>query len=672
MMRSSTSSGTTRLAEEQTYDHTPGKSNSSFVETALNPPPPPTRTASSSEPAAPHLPRVSLVSLPLEVIERIGSFCVPGIAPTTSDGTRTTSKEWTQRATDIVNFSSTCRAAWLASRPLVWRNFGVDVRVHAEESAESVAAHAIHRLSAIIGDDEADPSDLLWPPPCSIRAHAVRHLSVAWTSPAFFPQNAPAIGLSTFRCPTFGKVFVETLARLTRLESLALVWRDEECVTASSPYSLGTVPVDILLAIAAHPTLRDLYLCGIKISRYFSPYVAPSGVPLSGDLIPFLTPAIRSLTFNACHDSVLELVTLAPAATEIRVHRDFAVDPGVVPDCWWDSEVWMRAEELELVGFWSTRSRPLLDQWTQSLEPLRSLDFPQFVPLRVLRLYEPFPLPLLCSHIFPLLRNLPNIKHLVLFVWNSRELAAGFLREVRDVAHELEELGIGVDSEELAWWQGPLSSYGAELAQFPKLRSFTWDYSPYAELDHPAVRTHIFPLLSRQVLPLLSRSHSPLERIRWYGSDVYLRRFPVEGDEGAFDWAWSDDPRFDISLPHWACQAGSATSPSTSRSTSAATPSSASTESTASSTSSDSASLSGASNGGHVKGRRRTGRRSSGAAPTSIYAALVAAQREADGLQHEADGVERGVVDCDAGLGLLLDAESEWVEDDSGFHDVIA
>ncbi|GJN90132.1 hypothetical protein Rhopal_003131-T1 [Rhodotorula paludigena] len=652
MMRSSTSSGTARLAGEQTYDHTPGKSSSSLIETALDPPRPPTRTAFSSESAAPLLPRVSLDSLPLEVLERIGSFCVPEIAPTTSDGTRTTSKEWTQRATDIVNFSSTCRTAWLASRPLVYRNYGVDVRVHAEENAESVAAHAIHRLSAISGDDEADSSDLLWPPPCSIRARSVRHLSVAWASPAFFQQNAPAIGLSTFRCPTFGKVFVETLARLSMLESLALVWRDEECVTTNSPYSLGTVPVDILLAIAAHPTLRDLYLCGIKFSRYFSAYVAPPGVPLSGDLIPFLTPAIRSLTFNACHDSVLELVTLAPAATEIRVHRDFAADPGIVPDCWWDSEVWTRAEELELF--------------------LRWVDFPPFVPLRVLRLYEPFPLPLLRSHIFPLLRGLHNLKHLVLFVWNSRELAAGFLREVRDVAHEVEELGIGVDSEELAWWQGPLSSYGAELSQFRKLRSFTWDYSPYAELDHPAVRTHIFPLLSRQVLPLLAKTRSPLERIRWFGSDVYLRRFPVEGDEGAFDWAWSDDPRFAISLPHWACQAGSATSPSTSRNTGAATPSSASTESTASSTSSDSASRASASHHGAVQERRRKRRRSSGAAPTSIFAALVAAQREADGLQHEADGVERGVGDCEMGLEMLPEVESEWVEDDSGFYDVTA
>ncbi|GAA5944479.1 hypothetical protein JCM3775_005871 [Rhodotorula graminis] len=418
----------------------------------------------------------SLADLPFDILERIGELLLPIIVPAHSSGDRTSSQEWTGQRDDVVRFRSTCRATWRATARLVQRVCNVEVPeprfgfspAHLWKGADAVA------LSAISLADE--PYARLSTPSRFIPASKIRQLFAHWSVPGAWDQ--PCGG-----CSTAAELFAAKLAGMTRLESLALVWQDEEAVTRTSPYTVDTLPAEILVALSQHPTLRELYLCGIKLSRRLS-----SGDKL--DDVPTLPSQLRTLTLNACHDSALELVTLAPGVTQMRVQRDFASPPRVQPDCFWDLNVWMRAEEVDIVGLSGTQSRPLFIHWRNELEILRSLSPPPFIPLRSLRLVEPYLLNDVRSIVLPTFALLPQLRHFAIFIWSSRDF-------------------------------GP---------------------SIYADLDFPSTRCHIFPLVKDRLFPYVPS----LRALRWFGHDPHLRQLDGDNDGGADQrgrWAWSDDPR---------------------------------------------------------------------------------------------------------------------------------
>ncbi|GAA5855185.1 hypothetical protein JCM9279_007582 [Rhodotorula babjevae] len=464
----------------------------------------------------------SLADLPLDILEHIGELLLPTVVPAHASGARTTSREWSCPNSDVVRFRSTCRAAWRATFGLVSRIYNIDV---AEGSLQHTPASLWDRIDAVALEDESSASRSS--PRRSTPAGKIRHLYVRWSTSGAWDWR-PAGRTTT------AELFAAKLAGMTRLESLALVWQDEEAVTASSPYMVDTLPAELLVAVSQHPTLRELYLCGVKLSRRLS-----TGDKL--DDVPALPPQLRALTLNACHDSALELVTLAPGATQVRIHRDFASPPRVQPECFWDLNVWMRVEEVDIVGLWGVHSRPHLVHWRNELEILRSLSPPPFIPLRSLRLVEPYFLSDVRTGLLPTLALLPQLRHFAIFIWTSRNFGPSFFGDIHEAMPDLDELGVALDSECLTWWPGSLASYGEHLKRFRNLRSFTWNYAPYADLDFPSTRCHIFPLVKNRLFPYIPT----LRALRWFGHDPHLRLLDGDDHDGAgrADWAWSDDPR---------------------------------------------------------------------------------------------------------------------------------
>lgn len=89
-------------------------------------------------------------------------------------------------------------------------------------------------------------------------------------------------------------------------------------------------------------------------------------------------------------------------------------------------------------------------QLTRSLQP------PVFVPLRSLRISEPHDLSVVRRDVLLSFALLPQLHHLTFFVWNERAFGPSLVKEIHEALPDLEELGIGLESEQLSWWQGSL------------------------------------------------------------------------------------------------------------------------------------------------------------------------------------------------------------------------
>ncbi|GAA6010118.1 hypothetical protein JCM10207_007567 [Rhodosporidiobolus poonsookiae] len=513
----------------------------------------------SAEPAEPQQPLVSLARLPLDILLRVAELLVPTVSRTKEDGTVSQSNSWTDHGADLVAFTSTCKAAWNAARHLVGRSYGCKVG----DATFAPANRMRRRLRALVSDEEFDrhepdtsaASRSRWLAPVRVELHErvpasrVRHLYLSFSgdSTLFSQVTSRSLGLDSI-----AEELARKLPLLTHLESLALVWRDERAVVETSPYSVGVVPADVLVALAAHPTLRDLYLCGIKFSHRFAD--GRTLEPEQSDELHF--QQLRALTLNACHDSALEIITMAGAGLrEARAWRDFAREPRVDNEYWWDVETWKSVEEVELKGFDGTLGTDMLDHWLSTLRSARSLTPPVFLPLRSLRLSEPHAQHTLRADILPLLADLPHLTTFSFFVWNERSFGPPMLQAVYDALPQLEELGMGLENEGLNWWAGSLTDYAAVLRKFPKLRSFTWNYSPYADLDFPEVCTHVLPALFRSFFHDSFESPT-LRSLRWFGEPRHLTRVEVLSLLGPrLDWFWSSDERFQPPKLPWVVEA---------------------------------------------------------------------------------------------------------------------
>ncbi|GAA6028863.1 hypothetical protein JCM8097_007438 [Rhodosporidiobolus ruineniae] len=525
----------------------------------------------------PH-PRVSLARLPADVLLRIAELLVPSIQPTKAadDQTSTRSDDWIDHGRDLVRYSSTCRAVWSAVRHLVGRSYGCDVRSGTKDELPKAAAlgnarKIARRLMAICADDEYEeevararttekvmPQGLFYHGIRTCDAHEyvpasrIRHLYLAFDGErdAFFRELDKDIELSNVLCGA--------LPLCTNLESVALVWRNERAVVSTSPYSLAHLPADILIALAAHPSLKSLYLCGVKFLRTL---VDGSTFP-ADDSVRF-QPQFRSLTLNACHDSALELITLAPGLKEIRAWRDFARQPRIEAENFWSQETWKTVERADLTGFSGQQGARLLLHCLSRLVSLRSLSPPVSLPLRTLRLSEPYGLPTLKDDLLPALAHLPHLKHFTCLVWNDRNFGPSFLEMVHEAMPDLEELGVGLENEGLNWWQGSLAEYAVQLKRFQHLHTFTWNYSPYADLDFPETQKHALPLLYRSLLAPMYLPPS-FRHLKWFRQSISLR-LHASVEPVTFDgrkahilkqrWKWSDDPVFERKEPRWAVEA---------------------------------------------------------------------------------------------------------------------
>ncbi|GAA5961076.1 hypothetical protein JCM21900_006697 [Sporobolomyces salmonicolor] len=501
-------------------------------------------------------PEVSLARLPPDLLLRIGFFLQPLVTPYRGDGGATCSSAWVDKGVDLINFSSTSRAVWDAVRGLVGRIWGTDKR---EDAHLFEGLRISRRLRTIVGRD-ADTGELQAPDPAEGTEAA--DLPFYRVSDDFDPHermDATRIRHLYLRFSTHSTsiqmhadLLVAKLALMTRLESIAIVWKDEDRVVLTSPYDVGLLPAKVFQALSRHPTLREIYLCGLKISG-LSPRSAQRTQD-RGPCIPFkFGSKLTTLTLNACHDSALRLVACAPAATEVRVWRDFAAPPTIPVDDWWSDRNWETVEHMEMVGFSGEQGRALVDHWRSALLSLRTTSAASsFIPLRSLRLVEPYTLATLRSELIPALAHLPQLKSFTVLVWNDRRFTSEIIGQLHEALPQLEELGIGIDTERLSWFQGDLRDWGEQFARFAHLRTLTWNYSPYSNLTYPEMRKHVYRFAVRGICT----ASSSLQALHWFGDEIHLVR-TSPGSGKTSEWKWSDDPRFARpGLPSWATEPG--------------------------------------------------------------------------------------------------------------------
>jgi hypothetical protein len=321
----------------------------------------------------------TLASLPCDILLRIAEVLLPRLSPyhENGGGGPSPSSSWIDPGIDIINFSSSCRAIWLAVRGLVGRRFGIAT------DGNAGGIEILARLASITGlgeegglpppeeDDvenaefaaeegkELVEEELNWDQDINdyssrfrramhkIAGARIRHFSI---HTRVNPQAVYFQGTSLARA----------IRSMPRLESFALVHTSEDEVISTSPYTVAVVGHDVLDALASRPDLREIYLCGVKIS-----FQTHAGV--QHDTFSTFGPKLTTLTINASHDSALELVKVAPALKEVKVWRDFARSPRIEAEGWWDEKVWKTVEHAELRGFSGTHGRELHDGWKAPL-----------------------------------------------------------------------------------------------------------------------------------------------------------------------------------------------------------------------------------------------------------------------------------------------------------------
>ncbi|GAA5952595.1 hypothetical protein JCM3765_002217 [Sporobolomyces pararoseus] len=446
----------------------------------------------------------SLARLPLDVLHLIGKYVEPSIAPVSAvegGGAASSSTSWIDYGKDLYNLSSTCKSIYQATRPLTFKTYGFH-RLDSTEEGETLAA--VKRLGAIktkkgAGNEQA------------VEASKIRHFYFRINfSSSFFLQHGPFL--------------VKSLRLMSNLESVAVIYTNEDRVVQTSPYSVAVLPQPLIQTLSNLPNLRELYLCGVKITNFRD--------PIEVERCRF-SSRFKTLVLNACHDVVLLLLPLAPSATHLSIWRDFAHHPRVDSTAWWKEGMWNSVEYLQLYGFSGQQGRSFLQTWVDSLYT-RQLDYNSpSTRLRTLSLPEPYLLFVFLSEILPSLARLPHLRSFTILIWNDRTFNPTILSALHSSSPNLEELGFGLDSEKPQWWKGDLSSWGLHLAKFDKLETLTWNYSPYSDLSFPDLRKYVTRPLHRGICS----THPSLRSVKWFGAEMEWRK----SDDGEGVWNWKDE-----------------------------------------------------------------------------------------------------------------------------------
>lgn len=135
---------------------------------------------------------------------------------------------------------------------------------------------------------------------------------------------------------------------------------------------------------------------------------------------------------------------------------------------------------------------PSVSQTLRTKSP--SLD----IPVKSIRLCEAYQLTHFITDVLPFFAGLPHLTSFTCMVWRDRHWSPAFLGHISTHLPNLTELTVGVENSGLNWWPGnmvsfmslrrglrdPLtgffslqSDYGLQLAAFPRLSTFTWNYT---------------------------------------------------------------------------------------------------------------------------------------------------------------------------------------------------
>lgn len=317
--------------------------------------------SSTASPTSSH----NLVDLPTDVLIRIAEMLEPRLSPyepgpSAANAVPTLSSSWVDPGRDVMRFSSTCRAVWVAVRWIVRTRFGAEVK----QAGVAVEEGGVRqRLSCITEDEAIEVQET------DQALSFIKHISYAIVGSSirhFYLHFSLLSTLSTLAGyqthDTSCITLCLALPLMPRLESIAFVYASEYDVILFSPYTVAPIAPEIFVTLASTcRDLREIYLCGLRIM--------PS-LPLRGeDDGALFSKALERITIAACHDSVLRLLAsdVAPGLKEALVWREFTSPAMINPEGWWDEDRWMTVERADLKGFSGIGGRPLLDSWRTSL-----------------------------------------------------------------------------------------------------------------------------------------------------------------------------------------------------------------------------------------------------------------------------------------------------------------
>lgn len=319
-------------------------------------------------------PHHELAALPADILFRIAELLEPTLSPyePVTDGP-SPSSSWLDPGVDLMNFSSTCRAVWLAVREVVERRFVI------RAGPQSCGMDVFARTRSITGlgeegglplpdsdriENRKTPSRDLATTGCTVATNAgLEEFILSWRRDTHripgarirhlvFHFHAPSALLS------YGLRVAAAIRSMPRLETCVISFANEDEAISASPYTVGFLGYDILTALATCPRLRELYFSGIRV---ISKTLDGGDMPLPN------YPALKSFTVNASHDTALQLVNAAPQLKEVKLWRDFARSPRIPTPEWWSQDIWRTLEHVELRGFSGTQGRALHDEWKLSL-----------------------------------------------------------------------------------------------------------------------------------------------------------------------------------------------------------------------------------------------------------------------------------------------------------------
>lgn len=278
----------------------------------------------------------SLADLPFDVLHLIGEFIQPATISIPSLLSSTSATPWIEWGRDLYSFSSTCRVIWSATRGLTGRKYGFHGRTVSREEEERDALRRLETLKGAGSGQKVGPFET-----CATK---LRHFYFRTCLPSFFLDHSA--------------LFVDKVSLMSNLASIAIVYKTEDAVVATSPYSTTPLPADVVRALAQLANLRSLYLGGIKLTGLRDSFEA-SRCRFGSH--------VKTLVLRAVHDTALLLLPLVPSATRISLWRDFAHHPRIVPSSWWQEHSWDCVEDLELYGFSGIQGRALMCTLVDSL-----------------------------------------------------------------------------------------------------------------------------------------------------------------------------------------------------------------------------------------------------------------------------------------------------------------
>ncbi|KAL8280271.1 hypothetical protein RQP46_007385 [Phenoliferia psychrophenolica] len=474
---------------------------------------------SESVPALRARPLLRLDTLPADVLYRIAELLAPELSVHDASGTGELSdpQAWLDPGTALLRLALTCRVVYRAVAPRIGVHFGLRMnKTHTTSNAWNDALALLidppSTTTSLVPSSTRLLPPLLFHPlalAVPLPGHRIRHL---------FLHTAADGG------PEGGAFLADLLLPHTpRLTSFAYVHSTTDALLTSDHWGLARIAWSTLRTLARScPDLREVYFAGARARGWED---GEHEDVVFGD-------KMEQLTLHVAGDELCRLVQWAPNLKRIVVWREFTKAAKVgATEWWWTEDAWRTVEHVELRGFSGIAGLSLLQAAFTKLLDLRTQLPNEEIPLTSLRLTEQYAFDHLVTDVLPAISELPHLVHFSFLLWRTRHFNPDFIKLLASHCPNLEELGIGIESQGLHWWSGNPADFAKSLSHFPNLITLTWNHAPYADLSFntPSSRAYLKTAAVRVA------ANSPLlSTIRWFGHTEHLVKSDTSG------WDWSD------------------------------------------------------------------------------------------------------------------------------------